>query len=221
MRCAAGGGKRPLGRTRDAPAAPRVATGRGCGGGQRFREVRGYLDYFHGRLAVSPESRLLLDDGWCWHPVGIPRILSLDAWLGNAWESEDGASCRELIGKESWNGGLAWIDSHRFAIAGLDEFEKVPGVRIFDMNNIAKDRNYFTSSTGLPGPTGELFSDGESLFSTGPGGLSRWDLADGCRTGHLPGFEPSRHHRGARELAQLSGGHVLRWKISSGLKGNE
>jgi hypothetical protein len=29
-----------------------------------------YLDYFHGRLLVSPDQQTVVDDGWVWAPVG-------------------------------------------------------------------------------------------------------------------------------------------------------
>lgn len=29
-----------------------------------------YLDYFHGRLLVSPNQEWIADDGWVWHPIG-------------------------------------------------------------------------------------------------------------------------------------------------------
>ena len=33
-----------------------------------------YLDYFHGALYLSPKGTRILDDGWVWHPVGIPVV---------------------------------------------------------------------------------------------------------------------------------------------------
>ena len=47
-----------------------------------------YLDYFHGALYLSPDGTRILDDGWVWHPVGIPVVWSVDRWLSeNVWES--------------------------------------------------------------------------------------------------------------------------------------
>ena len=60
-----------------------------------------YLDYFHGRLFLSPTGRRLLDDGWVWHPVGIPTAWSLDRWLSdNVWESETGTSRVNLAARD-------------------------------------------------------------------------------------------------------------------------
>src|SRR5215813_7185227 len=66
----------------------------------------------------------------------------------------------------------------------------------------------------FPGPAGVFFSEGMRLFSSDGTGLSRWDLADGARTGQIPSFRPTRHHRGANELIQLIDGAIVRWKIS-------
>jgi hypothetical protein len=56
-----------------------------------------YLDYFHGALHLSPGGNHILDDGWVWHPVGIPVVWSVDHWLSkNIWESEDGPTKRKF-----------------------------------------------------------------------------------------------------------------------------
>lgn len=47
-------------------------------------------------------------------------------------------------------------------------------------------------------------------------GLSRWSLLTGERTGHLPGFRPTHHHRGAEELVQIEEGVLLRWSTDRG-----
>lgn len=65
-----------------------------------------YLDYFHGALHVSPDGARIFDDGWLWHPVGIPAAWDLATWLdGNAWESEDGATKIEFCFLECWSAG--------------------------------------------------------------------------------------------------------------------
>jgi len=52
-----------------------------------------YLDYFHGALHVNPKGSHVLDDGWIWHPLGVPTTWSLQRWVTeNPWESEDGPS---------------------------------------------------------------------------------------------------------------------------------
>jgi len=59
-----------------------------------------YLDYFHGALYLSPKGTRILDDGWVWHPVGIPAVWSVEQWLsGKVWESEDGETRREVCAR--------------------------------------------------------------------------------------------------------------------------
>ena len=181
------------------------------------------LDYFHGALAVSPGSVHLVDDGWVWHPVGMPTAWSLERWLGgNVWESEDGPSRRELcLRAYYWNGPMIWIDDTRVAIGGLgeDDDEMVAGARIFDVTAavapVIWDAPADNASEPLAfgGPAGRFFSDGGWLFSADASGLSRWDVATGERTGELPGFEPSHHHRGSGELVQLVDGVMVRWAV--------
>ena len=40
-----------------------------------------YIDYFHGRLLVSPDNQWVIDDGWVWHPVGEIIYLNILCWL--------------------------------------------------------------------------------------------------------------------------------------------
>jgi hypothetical protein len=167
-----------------------------------------YLDYFHGALALSPGSTRVLDDGWVWHPVGVPSVWSLERWLENPWESEDGSSWKALCDRAYyWNGALVWLDEGRVAVGGIgrDEIEIVAGARIFEVTG-EKPRELLS----FAGPGGAFFGDGRWLYSSDEAGLSRWDPATGERTGHLPGFRPTRHHRGARELVELVEGKLVR-----------
>jgi hypothetical protein len=184
-----------------------------------------YLDYFHGALYVSPGGTRIADDGWVWHPVGIPRVWSLDRWLSeNVWEPEDGPSKMELCARSYyWGEAVTWIDERFIAIGGIGEDDElmIDGVRIFDLASSA-DLHHLPD-TGpchaqevkkLPGPAGVFFSDGMRLFSSDGTGLSRWDLGEGAHTGQIPDFRPAHHHRGANELIQLINDAIVRWKIS-------
>jgi hypothetical protein len=83
------------------------------------RHPEHYLDYFHGALFVSPGSARVLDDGWVWHPVGIPSAWSTRRWLENAWESEDGPTRVDICPRDYyWNGPFAWLDEERNSFAG-------------------------------------------------------------------------------------------------------
>ena len=88
------------------PATGELLTDRGpTSYSQNERRPQHYLDYFHGALHVSPGSTRILDDGWVWHPVGIPSTWRLEDWLENVWESEDGPSRLDFCARNYyWNG---------------------------------------------------------------------------------------------------------------------
>jgi len=184
-----------------------------------------YLDYFHGAVYVSPHGAYIADDGWVWHPSGIPSVWSLDRWLShNVWESEDGPTRINLCARAYyWEGAVTWIDERFIAFGGIgeDDILMIDGVRIFELTQ-SIDAPHFPNKgpwrahehKAFPGPAGVFFSDGMRLFSSDGTGLSRWDLADGARTGQIPSFRPTRRHRGANELIQLIDGAIVRWKIS-------
>src|SRR5215813_9945391 len=184
-----------------------------------------YLDYFHGALYVSPRGAYIADDGWVWHPVGVPSVWSIDHWLSeNVWESEDGPTRINLCWRAYyWDQAITWIDEKYIAVGGVgdDDDLMIDGARIFDLTLSTEAHNFPDTDPwrahelkAFPGPAGIFFSDGMRLFSPDGTGLSRWDLADGARTGQIPNFQPTHHHRGARELIQLIDDAVVRWKIS-------
>jgi hypothetical protein len=184
-----------------------------------------YLDYFHGALYVSPNCEHIVDDGWVWHPVGVPTAWRLDRWLSdNAWESEDGPTKKDLCARDyCWDHAMTWIDERRVAVGGIgdDDTAMVDGARIFDITlpgspggQWRSDLHWARELKVFPGPAGVFFSDGVWLFSSDDTGLSRWDLADGTRTGQLQNFRPTHHHRDAHELVQLTDGFLIRWRTS-------
>ena len=79
----------------------------------------------------------ILDDGWVWHPVGIPATWSLERWsAGNVWESEDGPTRKILCTRDYyWDHAAAWIDETRVALGGIgeDDLDMIDGARIFDV----------------------------------------------------------------------------------------
>jgi hypothetical protein len=169
------------------------------------------LDYFHGRLHISPDGRWVADDGWVWHPVGIPRLWDVHRWLNvNPWESEDGPSVRSLCDRiYHWDSPMCWVADDLLAISGIgsDHEMLLPGVRIFN------------AGTGLElirigGPRGALFAQHGRLFSVAPEGLEIWDPYTGERTATVPGFAPTHHHPGAGELMCVRDDrHLIRWRI--------
>ncbi|MET7700492.1 hypothetical protein [Streptomyces sp. NPDC005485] len=173
-----------------------------------------FLDYFHGALYVSPDGKRILDDGWKWHPFGIPSAWDLDPWIeGNVWESEDGSSRVEVCDRTYyWNYAVTWIDSVRVAVEGLGDDGNAmrPGARIFDTNRTGQD-GMAVELLAFEGPAGPFFSDGNRLFSSGDAGLSIWDPVEGKLLGIVPGMSPTHHHPGARQFLQLADGMVRLW----------
>ncbi|MCM3170856.1 hypothetical protein [Paenibacillus sp. MER 99-2] len=84
-----------------------------------------YLDYFHGKLSVSPDQKWIVDSGWVWAPLGITRSWSLENWLSHVWESEDGSSIHDLWQTMDWDLPSAWIAPHTIAIWGQVDEEMV------------------------------------------------------------------------------------------------
>ncbi len=202
-------------------ASGRRLTDRGPTSYQRGEERPDhYLDYFHGRLYLSPDGRRLLGDGWAWHPVGIPEVWDLHRWLSeNEWESENGPSKLSLDGRDYyWDHGMCWIDEHRVAIEGIetDDDHMVRGARVFDVTEPgpASKVTWPTAKaiSEFAGPTGEFFSDGVRLFSAGDDGLSIWNVTNGARSGRITDFSPRHQACEARELLELRGDHVVLWR---------
>jgi hypothetical protein len=182
-----------------------------------------YLDYFHGGLYISPAATRIVDDGWVWHPAGIPATWNLDRWFcENAWESEDGPTRMDVCARHGyWDLGITWLDESTVAIAGIGDgdVEMIDGARVFDVTRSEQRSDRWSSDwrwakevRAFAGPAGKFFSDGNSLFSSNEFGLSRWCTRDGARTGYLEGFSPTHYHRGAQELVQLTESVLLRWQ---------
>jgi hypothetical protein len=160
-----------------------------------------HLEYFHGRLRISPDQRWVVDDGWIWHPMGSVLVLNLQRWLHeNLWESEDGPSLLSCCQRDGyWGGPLCWIDERTVAVWGYgdDADWLLPAVRFFDIV-AEKELDWFA------GPEGELVYD-EYLFALSEQhGLTAWDVATGERVFAEPGFHPTRYHRRAKQFLQIN-----------------
>lgn len=186
-----------------------------------------YLDYFHGALHVSPNGVRIVDDGWVWHPVGIPTTWNLEPWITeNVWESEDGPTRKATCARDYyWDHSMTWLDDNRIAIAGLgdDDEDMIDGVRIFDLSLPGSGSPRWRADWPWPrelvafaGPAGAFFSDGQRLFSSDESGVSCWDVNDGFRTGYFQGFKPTHYHKGAQEFVQLVDDVLVRGRISDG-----
>lgn len=186
-----------------------------------------YLDYFHGRLFVSPDQRSILDDGWAWHPVGMISTWNLETWIAdNKWESEDGLSRRRLNYRYYyWGGPVCWVDDRHVAIWGYgrDDDWLLPGVEIMDtfsgkrvrwIYGVAADAGQ-TKWPDKMATEGLLHSDGSHLF-----GISRtkekldvWDLSTGTKRGEVQGLVPLAYHRRAGLF--LSRGGSGRFRVTA------
>lgn len=177
-----------------------------------------YLDYFHCGLALSPNDEWIAGNGWVWHPVGVVRTWNLRDWLTkNVWESENGPSCRQDIGRSYyWDGPLCWVSDGQLAAwgVGADDYSLLPAVRLVDVIN-GEER---TPLVGPLGPTkaattsesaaanGKLAKNGvlefdRYLLAWSPSaGFTAWDLADGARVFEDSGFFPLAYNRATQEF---------------------
>ncbi len=178
------------------------------------------LDYFHGRLRVSPNQEWIVDDGWVWHPMGIVVTWNLSHWLDrNPWESEDGPSRKRVCRRQYfWDGPLCWIDDKTLAIWGYGEEDEwlLPAVRLFDVET-GEELRWF-AGPGIRIPQNKswyvlpklhfAFEFDSYLFVISErGGTSVWDIGTGERLLQEAGFCPLRYHRGAKHfLTLLPGG---------------
>ncbi|KUP21959.1 hypothetical protein [Paenibacillus sp. DMB5] len=79
-----------------------------------------YLDYFFGKLHVSPDGEWIINTGWIWHPVGRIRAWHLPSWSTNCWEPEDGPTVHCVWeSTEDWDYPVTWIDDYTFAVWGM------------------------------------------------------------------------------------------------------
>ena len=164
------------------------------------RRPEHHLDYFHGRLQASPDGAHIFDDGWVWHPISMPRVFSLAAWLGgNRFEAEDGASVVYLTQRDNWNTPACWIDAGHVALWNVadwdyDEFSETgtgPGVRVFDATEADRSKPW---AMDLPaGKVLDLFSDGTRLYVAVESGTTAWDVASRAQVARFPGFVARRH----------------------------
>ncbi|HEV2377768.1 MAG TPA: hypothetical protein VGS19_37100 [Streptosporangiaceae bacterium] len=183
-----------------------------------------YLDYFHGALSVSPDGARVYDDGWFWHPVGIPAAWNLESWLdGNPWESEDGPTKTEFCDLESWNQAFTWVGSDHVAVYDTGDGDTQACTRVFDVGKAAPSNSGSTLRAAevavLHGPRGRFFSDGTALLSSSDDGLSRWNPITGECTATLPGFTPAYYHPATKELIEVSDSGLRRARLTGAAPG--
>lgn len=161
-----------------------------------------YLDYFHGALSPSPSGRFLLTDGWVWHPVGVPMVFDVGAWMaGDTHAAEHGVSlCQRDY---AWDQPIAWVDDDLVAIQriGADDEQMVDGIELYDIHGTRKGM--------FAGPSGPMWAHRGLLHVAAEGGFEIWDPVEGARIGLCEGFTPTAHRDGV--FAELGNGQLRIW----------
>ncbi|WP_418118811.1 hypothetical protein [Variovorax sp. 350MFTsu5.1] len=167
-----------------------------------------FLDYFHGRLLVSPDDRWVAEDGWVWSPTGFPRTWNLHDWVaGNPWESEDGASVRQLPWRAyRWASPMCWTADHTLAVWGYGEDDQwmIPAVTLYDVRSgealhrfagpetAAAENTDWRAAIARPG--GALVFDQHLFACSDRFGTSVWDIADGACLHRDTALKPRAYH---------------------------
>jgi hypothetical protein len=167
---------------------------------RREDESEHALDYFHSQLTVSPGGTRLLDTGWVWHPMGAPRVFSLQRWLReNRWESEDGSTVKGLGLSYDWDNPVAWLDERTVAIWGDDGRALAPVAVIYDAETGEELRRFL-------GPGAGFAVVPPYLVAFDPWAKTAvWDPVSGERLAHDAGFCPAAGHPLSHELVSLEG----------------
>ncbi len=119
-------------------------------------------DYFHSRLACSPDGGLLLSAGWLWHPLDEVRIYDIEAALGDpALLDADGLADSTWADQSS----ATFLRDGRLAVAvaGIDddEADNSPELRLIDLSGTTP-----TSKVKLAARAGTMMAVGERYLLT-------------------------------------------------------
>jgi hypothetical protein len=176
------------------------------------------LDYFHGALSVSPRSKWIVDAGWHWHPWGADTAWSMDAWMRNPFESENGSTSRPLVDRASfWDGPVAWLDEDTIAVWGYgdDDENLIAAALIVSVSNQRLER-WFAGPTIRrpvaypPRNLKDTWVFDRWLFSISEeDGTCVWDVQSGARVSQQTTLRPWRYHPGAREFVTIGVGDAV------------
>lgn len=131
-----------------------------------------YLDYFYGRLKISPNNKWLASNGWYWSPVGAISIEDIKKWINNPYVPED--DHYSIDQRDDWDIDFLWVSENIIASSGYNHHGEntIPGIMLFDAKS-KEEVGWF------PGPEEKIFY-GEYLFSFGEEfGISIWNIETG------------------------------------------
>jgi len=169
-----------------------------------------YLDYFHGALYISPNGQYILDDGWIWHPIAVPKIWSLPTWLSlNPFESEDGTSVQQLCYRDNWNDPISWLDDTQIAIWNIElwdseEFDLKPepknrsGIHILSVEQTMWDEDYVPNYWKMPKQTQKVFNlyvDQNLFIVVGNENISVYHFSERVLINQIKNSRPQKQHK--------------------------
>ncbi len=169
-----------------------------------------YLNYFHGALYISPNAEYILDDGWVWHPVSIPRYWSLPTWLNtNVFESEDGESLKKLCQRENWDYPMCWLDNKTIALWHIEiwdeeEFDLKPdennglGLHLFSL--IEPQCNDIWQMPEQSQNISNLYVDQQQLILIGDENITIYNHHTREICVQIPNQRPHKHHLQRKSL---------------------
>jgi hypothetical protein len=80
-----------------------------------------YMDFFHGKLHISPNQQYALNAGWCWNPCGVVEVFDINEWIKNPYETEDGKSIKYFgCDTEFMHNPVCWINNDEFIMLSND-----------------------------------------------------------------------------------------------------
>lgn len=175
-----------------------------------------HLDYFHCGLRVSANARRLHDNGWVWHPLGVQSVTSIDAWLANPFETEDGPTRKDLEWRDYWDGPAAWLDDDHVVIWGHGQDREPLDAAEVHSAVTGKRVRWFAGPSWSP-----FHVDDRHLVTLDSQDLEVWDVDRGVQLAHLTNehalaaFHPaakvfaSNLANGRQTIARLAGHHAL------------
>jgi len=98
-------------------------------------------DFFHSRLAASPNGKRLLSAGWWWHPWSAVECFDVGCALADPRHLDHGDtlpySSSVCLAEES---SACWLDDDRIAVAASDELEDAQESRGADAGPLLRPR---------------------------------------------------------------------------------